>query len=194
MKSCVAHIAHGHRPRRRFPRNPVRTGSLPGAACPSHLLLGGGDGDAWPAHGERPVFQSTMGVGAPPYQVDGFRDFHFRADELFVRPRLQALEPNLRPTTPHTIVGGGAMQREEAHRGSGEFVVAIAGRRAPLILDAWGIIHRPTGCDGRDEPAGTRVRSVRASFRPRDLLVSGLATFRFASRRTDEGRPPTSAK
>lgn len=79
-------------------------------------------------------------LGRGLYQVDGSRDFralgltNYLCDGGFER-----LEPNLLPTTPHTIVGGSAMQREEAHGGSGEFVVAIDGRRYTLLLDAWGI-------------------------------------------------------
>lgn len=112
-----------------------------GAACP-HLAC------FWTAvtvmRGRRTVKSRCSSrlweLGRGLYQVDGSRDFralglaNYMCDHGFDR-----LEPSLRPTTLHTIVGGSAMQREDAYRGSGEFRVAIAGRRYTLLLDAWGI-------------------------------------------------------
>ena len=112
-----------------------------GAACP-HLTC------SWVAvtvmRGRRTVkgrcSSRLWELGRGLYQVDGFRDFralgltNYLCDHGFER-----LEPRLRPTTPHTIVGGSAMQREEAHSGSGEFMVTIDGRHYTLLLDAWGI-------------------------------------------------------
>jgi hypothetical protein len=95
--------------------------------------------DCSDGHREAPVSR-LWEIGRGEWNVRGLTsDRDAALTNYFCDYGFDTIPPQLIPSTPHTLVGGSAMQREECETGTGEFSVIRLGRRLAATLDGWAI-------------------------------------------------------